>query len=41
LGVTATLAANIAHGLGHGLIGAAVVRMPNWMFRENLRTAAR
>jgi hypothetical protein len=24
LGIAATLAANVAHGLGHGLIGAAV-----------------
>jgi Protein of unknown function (DUF2637) len=28
LGVTATLAANVAHGLGHGLMGAAVAAWP-------------
>ena len=28
LGVAATLAANVAHGLGHGLIGAAVAAWP-------------
>jgi len=28
LGITATLAANIAHGLGHGLTGAAVAAWP-------------
>jgi hypothetical protein len=28
LGITATLAANVAHGLGHGLIGAAVAAWP-------------
>jgi Protein of unknown function (DUF2637) len=28
LGIVATLAANVAHGLGHGLIGAAVVAWP-------------
>jgi hypothetical protein len=28
LGVTATLAANVAHGLGHGLTGAAVAAWP-------------
>ena len=28
LGITATLAANVAHGLGHGLIGAAVAGWP-------------
>jgi Protein of unknown function (DUF2637) len=28
LGIVATLAANIAHGLGHGLIGAAVAAWP-------------
>jgi hypothetical protein len=28
LGITATLAANVAHGLGHGLIGAAVGAWP-------------
>jgi hypothetical protein len=28
LGITATLAANVAHGLGHGLMGAAVAAWP-------------
>lgn len=28
LGIAATLAANIAHGLGHGLIGSAVASWP-------------
>ena len=28
LGIVATLAANVAHGLGHGLIGAAVGAWP-------------
>ena len=28
LGITATLAANVAHGLGHGLVGAAVGAWP-------------
>jgi len=28
LGITATLAANVAHGLGHGLTGAAVAAWP-------------
>ena len=28
LGITATLAANAAHGLGHGLTGAAVAAWP-------------
>jgi hypothetical protein len=28
LGISATLAANVAHGLGHGLIGAAVAAWP-------------
>jgi len=28
LGITATLAANVAHGLGHGLAGAAVAAWP-------------
>jgi hypothetical protein len=28
LGIVATLAANIAHGLGHGLIGAAMAAWP-------------
>lgn len=28
LGIAATLAANVAHGLGHGLIGAAVSAWP-------------
>jgi hypothetical protein len=28
LGIAATLAANVAHGLGHGLIGAAVATWP-------------
>ena len=28
LGITATLAANVAHGLGHGLPGAAVAAWP-------------
>jgi Protein of unknown function (DUF2637) len=28
LGITATLAANVAHGLGHGLIGAAAAAWP-------------
>lgn len=28
VGITATLAANVAHGLGHGLIGAAVAAWP-------------
>jgi hypothetical protein len=28
LGMTATLAANVAHGLGHGLAGAAVAAWP-------------
>src|SRR3984957_3456996 len=28
LGVIATLAANVAHGLGHGIIGAAVAAWP-------------
>ena len=28
LGITATLAANVAHGLGHGLIGASVAAWP-------------
>src|ERR1700761_5126054 len=28
LGIVATLAANVAHGLGHGLIGAAVAARP-------------
>jgi hypothetical protein len=28
LGIVATLAANVAHGLGHGLIGAAVAAWP-------------
>jgi hypothetical protein len=28
LGITATLAANVAHGLGHGPIGAAVAAWP-------------
>ena len=28
LGIVATLAANIAHGLGHGIIGAAVAAWP-------------
>jgi hypothetical protein len=28
LGIIATLAANVAHGLGHGLIGAAVGAWP-------------
>jgi hypothetical protein len=28
LGIAATLAANVTHGLGHGLIGAAVAAWP-------------
>ena len=28
LGIAATLAANVAHGLGHGLIGASVAAWP-------------
>lgn len=28
LGITATLAANVAHGLGHGVLGAAVAAWP-------------
>jgi len=28
LGIFATLAANVAHGLGHGLVGAAVATRP-------------
>ena len=28
LGIVATLAANVAHGLGHGMIGAAVAAWP-------------
>jgi hypothetical protein len=28
LGIIATLAANVAHGLGHGIIGAAVAARP-------------
>ena len=28
LGIAATLAANVAHGLGHGLIGAALAAWP-------------
>src|SRR6202035_4461380 len=28
LGIVATLAANVAHGLGHGIIGAAVAAWP-------------
>jgi hypothetical protein len=28
LGIAATLAANVAHGLGHGLIGAAIAAWP-------------
>jgi hypothetical protein len=28
MGITATLAANVAHGLGHGLMGAAVAAWP-------------
>lgn len=28
MGIAATLAANVAHGLGHGLIGAAVAAWP-------------
>jgi hypothetical protein len=28
LGIAATLAANVAHGLGHGIIGAAVAAWP-------------
>ena len=28
LGIAATLAANVVHGLGHGLIGAAVAAWP-------------
>ena len=28
LGIAATLAANVAHGLGHGLVGAAVAAWP-------------
>jgi len=28
LGIAATLAANVAHGLGHGLLGAAVAAWP-------------
>jgi hypothetical protein len=28
LGITATLAANVAHGLGHGLMGAGVAAWP-------------
>jgi hypothetical protein len=28
LGIAATLAANVAHGLGHGLIGATVAAWP-------------
>jgi hypothetical protein len=28
LGIAATLAANVAHGLGHGLTGAAVAAWP-------------
>ena len=28
VGIAATLAANVAHGLGHGLIGAAVAAWP-------------
>ena len=37
LGIAATLAANVAHGLGHGLIGAAVARGPQsrWSARTN------
>jgi Protein of unknown function (DUF2637) len=30
LGIAATLAANVAHGLGHGLVGAAVAAWPRW-----------
>jgi hypothetical protein len=32
LGIAATLAANVAHGLGHGLIGAAVAAWPTVAF---------
>ena len=44
--IAATLAANVAHGLGHGLIGAAVARGPplrwsdltcSWSSSEALR----
>jgi hypothetical protein len=28
LGIVATLAANVAHGLGHGIIGAVVAARP-------------
>ena len=28
MGIAATLAANVAHGLGHGLVGAAVAAWP-------------
>jgi hypothetical protein len=36
LGIAATLAANVAHGLGHGLIGAAIAAWPavaGWLVR--------
>ena len=37
LGIAATLAANVAPGLGHGLIGAAVAAWPQlrWSARTN------
>ena len=37
LGIAATLAANVAHGLGHGPIGAAVARVAGDRARRLLR----
>ena len=39
LGIAATLAANVAHGLGHGPIGAAVARVAGGGAGRLLRTA--
>src|SRR6201993_3158476 len=38
LGIAATLAANVAHGFGHGLIGAAVAAWPAVALGRLLRT---
>jgi hypothetical protein len=40
LGIAATLAANVFHGLGHGPIGAAIAARPSWRrWRRTWRTA--
>jgi len=36
LGIATTLAANVAHGMGHGLIGAAWPHGRQWLWSDRM-----